>query len=67
MADQTLIDEKPLPRETEKFLADTLSVIRLQLGHPGRSLRSLKIVATYWPEGRMDASESYPAPRKKAS
>jgi hypothetical protein len=58
-------DEKPLPRDAETFLADAIAVIRIQLSHPGRSLRTLKIAASYWPEGRMDASESYPRPRER--
>ena len=63
MDDQTLTDDKPLPKDAEKFLADALAVIRMQLGHPGRSLRGLRIAATFWPEGRMDAAETYSKPR----
>lgn len=72
MTDNPTTDEPaPLPYAAAKFLEDATTVLRIQLDGTldgdDKTLKSLAVTATYWPEGRMQARETFPKPKKAAA
>jgi hypothetical protein len=57
------VDAPELPWPVKAFVEDTMTVLRIQLVAPGRTLRSITVKTTFWPDGTTTATESYPKPK----